>query len=273
VDFQGPREQAAALQAVVRQLANCIRPISLIEDGSGGKRFTGSALVVATGLRRIVITAEHVVSGPETKFLGVSEVGGSNWPKEYFRVVPVDETEAPTDIAFAVAEVALDNPDDSGRSLPIELLYPGHHFAVGTSMVAVGFPGSKAKSRDGQTRLNAKLMSVVGDLASEDVYIDIGKKLTTHLAMTFRQDACVDEHNQPAPAAHPKGMSGGAMFVAAYDTDHEGRSRFVPRVVGLLTEYHRAPIDVIVAVRIDVVLDALGIRPDGAQQRYRAVDV
>lgn len=91
--------------------------------------------------------------------------------------------------------------------------------------------------------------------------------------MSFHQDACVDEYSLPAPAAHPKGMSGGPMFVAAYQTDPAGVDRFVPRVVGVLTEYHAHPEYVLVALRTDIVLDALGIRPDGVPQRYRAVDV
>lgn len=175
MNFQGPRQLATALQAAVRGLASCVRPLSLIEEGSGGKRFIGSAFIVAAGQRRIVITAEHVVSGPEVKFLGLSEAGGINWPKDYFRVEAVDTSRTSPDIAFAIADVAAEDPTSEVRPLPIDLLYPGQSFEVGASMVAVGFPGSKAKSREGQSRLSAKLMSVVGDLAPDDVYSRLGK--------------------------------------------------------------------------------------------------
>jgi hypothetical protein len=245
--------------------------VSLIEEGTGDWRLTGSAFVVSAAERRIAITAEHVVRGPQKKFLSLSASGGLPWPREYLKLESVQMGEAPPDIALAIAEVTSAEPADLGP-LPIDLLLPGQQFEPGTSMVGVGFPSSKAKVRGVNRTLATKLMSVVGDLTSDEVCERIGKSAATHLAMTFRQDACVDENSLPAPAARPKGMSGGPMFVAAYHTDASGTTRMIPRLVGVLVEHHDAPENVLVAVRIEVVLDALGIRPENAVQRFRAVD-
>jgi hypothetical protein len=254
-------------------LSSCVRPISLAEQGSGGKRFVGSAFIVSSGLHRIVVTAEHVVRGPETKFMGMSIAGSLEWPTQYSRIEPFDSATPLPDVAFAFVEVTPDAEDGIATAISIDLLLASRTFEPGASMVAVGFPGSQARAKSAQTILSAKLMSVVGDLAPEEVYARIGKRSDTHLAMSFRQDACVDENGKPAMASHPRGMSGGAMFVAAYHTGSSGQTRFIPRIVGVLTEYYPDPENIIVAARIECVLDALGIRPEGAAARYRAVDV
>jgi hypothetical protein len=273
VTFQGPRQSASDLQREIALLAPSVRPISMFEEGSGGRRFIGSSFVLSHGNQQLVITAEHVVSGPETRFLGVSASGGVLWPKNYSRLEPIDPTTPYPDVAFAFAKVDNSLEPDIPPPLPRSIVLERHQFAEGSSMVAVGFPGSRAKARNAQTKLVAEWMSVIGDLAPEDVYSRIGKSASTHLAMEFHQNGCVDENSRPAPAAHPKGMSGGPMFVAAYRASPGQPDKIVPRLVGVLTEYYPDPDNVIVALRIEAALGALDPHRSPTRPLYRAVDV
>ena len=137
--------------------------------------------------------------------------------------------------------------------------------------MAVGFPASRAKSRDGNTRLHSHRLSVVGDVASAEAHDNVSRPNDSFLAMSFRQDGVVDEEGNPSTIAHPRGMSGGAMFAAVFSADSSG-ARYTPRLVGILIEHHD-PANLIVAARIGCLLDATGTRPAGERQRYRVVDV
>lgn len=229
-------------------------------------------MVIAVESKRIIITAAHVVAGPERKIVGMSPMGSVHWPKNYSRVEPINDTVPPTDLAFFVVEVGLGNPFDLQSPLPVSSILPGEDLPEGVSVVAVGFPASRAKSRDGNTRLHSQRLSVVGDLASDKVYKAINRPPASFFAMDFRQEGVVDEAGNPSTTAHPRGMSGGAMFAATFSAKNSG-VRFTPRLVGILIEYHDHPANAIVAARIDCLLDATGTRPDGNHQRYRAVDV
>jgi len=266
------RPSSAAFQHAVREIAACVRPVSLIESGSAGKRFVGSAVVVAAGSRRVVVTAEHVVAGPEPKLVGMSTVGSVQWPTNYSRVEPVNQLVPPVDLAFFVAEVESGNPFDLLPPLPVSRFLPGEDLPAGGSVVAVGFPSSRAKSRDGHKRLHSHRLSVVGDLAPLESYARVNRSPASFLAMEFRQDGVVDEAGQPSTTAHPRGMSGGAMFAATFSADASG-VRFTPRLVGILIEHHDEPDNLLVAARIECLLDATGSRHGDAAQRYRAVEV
>jgi hypothetical protein len=266
------RLSSDAFQRAVQEIADCVRPISVVESGSGGRKFIGSAVVIATASKRVVVTANHVIAGPEGKLIGMSSDGSIRWPSNYSRVEPVGDLAPPVDLAFIVAEVESQNPFDILPALPAGNILPGQDFPAGTSLIAVGFPASRAKSRDAQTRLRTHRMSVVGDLASESVHWMVNRDPVSFLCMEFRQDRVFDTVGSPATASHPRGMSGGALFAAAFLADGES-VRYTPRLVGILIEYHDEPANVIVAARIDCLLEATGSRPNGAPPRYHSADV
>ena len=99
------RPSSAPLQDAVRHIASCVRPISIVEPGSGRKRFVGSAVVVASGSQRVIVTAAHVVEGSEHKLVGMSPKGSIPWPTNYSLVEPLDDSVPPIDLAFCAAEV------------------------------------------------------------------------------------------------------------------------------------------------------------------------
>jgi hypothetical protein len=266
------RPSSSALQLAVQQIASCVRPITIVESGSGAKQFSGSAVIFSNGRRRVAVTAEHVVAGPERKLIGMSPQGSIEWPASYTTIEPIDPVHPSPDLAFIVADVDPGNPFDIQTPLPVSQLLPGLQFEPGHSVVAVGFPASRAKSINAQRGFRTQRLSVVGDLAAAEAYTRIGKPPDSFIAMEFRQDAFKDEHGRPASTAHPRGMSGGAMFAAAFVEDATGR-HFSPRLIGILIEFHGKPDNVLVAARIDCLLDATGTRPEGSPQRYRAVDV
>ena len=267
------REPSADLQEAVWALSGCVCPISVAEEGSGGRRFRGSAVLISFGLHRIVVTAAHVVAGPETKYLGLSQAGSVIWPTAYARVSPLDTRTRDPDIAFAFLTVAAGTQGALPESLPFALLLPDHSLPEGASMVALGYPASRARATDAQTLLRADLMSVVGDLAPAGAATSDGGPPDARLAMSFRRDAFVDDHGAAVVAADPHGMSGGALFLAATRTDADGHTQFAPRLVGILTEHHADPTNVLVASRIECLLDALGVRREGAATRFCAIDV
>jgi hypothetical protein len=113
----------------------------MFEEGSGSRRFISSSFVFGHRNRQLVITAEHVVSGPETKFVGVSPSRGVLWPKEYSRLEPMGSNTLYPDVAFAFVKVDVSREPDIPPPLPMSLVLGGQQFADGSSMVAVGFPG------------------------------------------------------------------------------------------------------------------------------------
>lgn len=262
-------EDSSALQAAIRKIAGAIRPIAEIEEGSGGKRFVGSAVVLAAGRRRPTVTAAHVVSGPGTREMSLSAFGSVVWPRKYWNVVPVDANGSDPDVAYAIANVEAARADEVGPAISLDQILPDQQFREGTSMVAVGFPASKNRIRTGEPTMQSRIMSVVGDLVSDQQYVSVGADPSTHLVMVYRQSSCVDGEGNPVVGALPRGMSGGAMFVAT----HHPEMGFVPMLVGILTEYHPPPHGLLVAARIEVVLDALDLLRPGTDQRFRRVDV
>jgi hypothetical protein len=261
--------ESSALQAAIREIAGAIRPIAEIEEGSGGKRFKGSAVVLAAGQRRPTVTAAHVVSGPGIRVISLSAIGSVVWPRKYWNVVPIDAHGSDPDVAYAIANVEAARVDEVGPAISLDRVLPDQQFREGTSMVAVGFPASKNRIRTGEATMQSRIMSVVGDLVRDEQYASVGADPSTHLVMVYRQDSCVDDEGNPVVGALPRGMSGGAMFVAT----HHPEMGFVPMLVGILTEYHPPPHALLVAARIEVVLDALDLPSRGKVQRFRRGDV
>ena len=183
------------------------------------RRLTGSATsLAASSSRRIVVTAEHVLAGPEAKHLGVSRNNSVRWPEKYWRLSAIDPDLPEADVAWAVADVAAEADDVVRAAIPLALALPIPPIAESASLVAVGYPASRGKLKNAHALLSAQLMSVVGKAVSARVLEDLKLDPRVHLGMLYEQAACVDLDGNPSVGAHPKGMSGGAMFLALSET-------------------------------------------------------
>ena len=249
---------------------SAIRPVSILQPGSERQRFEGTCICIADKEFRFFVTAEHVVSGPETKRIVVGTEGTLEWPTNYQRLVSADDQESHLDIA-----IALSSATDGAEALPafsLRDVWPQRKYSDGDSLVAAGYPASRARFREAQTILHTALMTVLGDVVGERTYASIGRSAETHLVMKYRQDTCIDDHGELAIGAHPRGMSGGAVFATSYYLDDLGETVFVPKLVGILIGFRELE-GLLVAVRIECFLDALNIRPRGASVRFRALAV
>jgi len=253
-------------------MSGAFRPISLLEDGSGKLRPTGTAFVLASGNRRVFVTAEHVVEGHELKYVGLSPEGGVYWPKKYWKLVPLIQDLPPADVAWATTNLAPDASPDLAAALPLDLARPEFRLDEGSSLVAIGYPASRAKVKQAHSVIATELMSVVGEAAPPNTYSELALDPRVHLAVTYRKDGLVDASGSRIVGAHPKGMSGGGLFVVTYGQPRDRPLLVVLFLAGVLIRFHSAPHNVMVATRIECLLDGLDVPRSGAPVRYRRVD-
>lgn len=263
-------DAADELRNAIRALAVGIRPVTIVEQGTGKISPTGTSFILGAGYRRILVSAEHVVSGPELKLFGVSPHGSTGWPKHYWRLVPSAEAIPEADIVWAAATISDETDAATSAAIPLRTVLPFFPFDEGASVVAVGYPASRGKLRDAQQTLSSQLMSVVCNCAAASVYDALDLDRRVHFAMTYDQDACVGIDGAATVGAKPKGMSGGPAFLATYEPAGDGRYVAVPRLVGIMTEYHASPHNVIVGVRIEHVLDGMEYWADRDGALYAA---
>lgn len=250
-------DPTAGLREAIRALAVGIRPVTIVEQGSGKISPSGTTFILAAGPRRILATAEHVVVGPETKLFGVSPHGSTAWPNRHWRLVASGDGVPLADIAWAAATIGEDADEPTAAAIPLEAVLPFFRFEEGASVVAVGYPASRAKLRDAQQTLSSQLMSVVCSCSPSSVYRAMRLDPQVHFAMSYDQASCVGLDGAGVVGAKPKGMSGGPAFLATYEPVGDGAYTAVPRLVGIMTEYHGPPDNVIVGVRIEHLLDGL----------------
>jgi hypothetical protein len=260
---------AAELHRAVGALAPCLRPISYIEEGSGGKRFVGSAVLLSSGDQRAIVTAAHALDGSESKIVGMLDAGRRPWPEAFRRVQPIDSALQDPDLAFSVATVSDGAPAWRG-GLTLNQLYPDQTFLPRASMVAVGFPASRVKTRYDRNALSVEPLAIGCDLASESEYRAVNADMETDLVVTFSQSRRLDSNGQPSAMPDPRGMSGGALFISTYDTHGAGGASYTPRLVGILKRCYRAPHHLLVATRIECFLDAVWLLRSGVPRRFRS---
>ena len=268
-----PSAVLVALPEAARALAAAIKPITIVEDGSGKRRPWGSAFVLSRGEQRIIVTAHHVVEGPQVKYMGLSSAGSIQWPRHYSVLDRVTAELPVADVAYAIASMKPDAEPDLFTAIPLAQVLPDSRLAPGASLLAAGFPGSLGKLRDAQARLRNELLYAVGSAVPADAYTALGLDQRVHLAMTYDRMACRSVSGKQVVGPLPKGMSGGVLFLLTIETRDNEEKFLVSRVVGILEAYHQDPANVMVATRIECLLDGLDIVRDGVPKRYRRRDV
>ncbi len=243
---------ASAFYEGIRVISDAFRPVLEAKEGSGGRKVIGTALVVGEANTRFVVTANHVVSGPKAKFIGVTGQDTVSWPRRYSILEAKQQGLPDADVAWVTATVS-DNDTVFRAHLPMALARAAIPDAEGPVYVAVGFPGSKSKLWHGEGRLAAKLMSAVVQKAPRESWEQLALDERVQIAMTYSQDARTSLDGAPVVGSHPRGMSGGALMALMRAGDNI--SVAIPFLIGILTQYHD-DIDTLVATRVSHLWDA-----------------
>lgn len=244
------------LQAIT-PYTHTIRPILEIREGSARRDAVGTAIVVGQDSTRYVVTAEHVVSGPLQKLIGVSEQNAIPWPRPCSRLAPVQATLPDADVAWAASTV---KPEDIALSppLPLALAVGSLPDAPGSAYVAVGFPGSRAKVRQSEAQLASKMMFAVVEIASRAIVAQVLKDERVQIALRYSQAGRIGLDGEPIVGAHPRGMSGGAIFMMLEGRTANGSVHVFPFLAGVITDFYEKA-DCIVATRVSHIWQALGL--------------
>lgn len=245
------------LRDAFQPFAHTVRPLMEIEDGSGRRLPVGTAVLVQSNAARYVLTAAHVVSGPTTKLIGVFEQDAIAWPRPYSLLKPMEGNLPDADLAWATATAL---PGDTALSpgLPMALALGNVPDAPGSAYIAVGFPGSRAKVRHPDGLLNSKMMIAVVERAPPAAASAVVKDARVQMALHYSQAGRTGLDGSPTVGAHPKGMSGGAVFAVLQATTPKGSIEFLPFLAGIVTEFH-ADIATLVATRVTHLWQAAGL--------------
>lgn len=249
------------LRAAGRAVARSIKPVLEMEQGSRGLKQIGSAFILWFGSEGAIVTAEHAVSGRETKVIALMEGNATKWPPSYF-TVEGRETDIPSaDVAYAFGEVSRDAQGLMAGLGPDQIAV-GFEFDEGASFISVGYPASRAKMRSADASLRNQIFFVSGHRAADVVYEKLGLDKRVHIAVRYDPKAVRNMEGQAQQGAEPRGMSGGLLF-APMTRMTSASSEILLLVAGVLTRFYPAPDNVLVATRIDCVLDAVApARPE-----------
>lgn len=254
-DWPPPGLDLDQLRAAGRAVARSIKPVLEIQQGSGGLKQTGSAFILRFGTEGAIVSAEHTVSGPETKVVALMEGTATKWPRPYF-AIDGRETGIPTaDVAYAFGVV---RPDAEGLMTGIgpDRIAAGFEFDERASFMSIGYPASRAKMRNADASLRNQLFFVSGHRAADSAYLKLGLDKRVHIAVRYDPKAVRNMEGQSRQGAEPRGMSGGVLLAPMTRVTASGRETLL-LVAGVLTRFYPAPDNVFVATRIDCVLDAV----------------
>ncbi len=262
-------ERVTKLLSAVQPFHDALRPVIRVEEGSGGQRIEGTATVVHEGTGRFVLTAHHVVMGDLTCYLGVRGRPSVRWPSAYSVLEPLLSTAFDADIAWAHARVGAEQSDLEG-GLPMAMAVTSLDDSANTMYVAAGYPASKAKVRMGLGSAEARLMFAVVELAPPAGWRPSGFDPAVQMAFKYSQTGRSNAQGEAAVGAHPKGMSGGAVF-AIGQSRSSSAPLYMPFLVGLLTQFHEDH-GLLVATRIRHIWESLGLQQPRNQPLFRPRD-
>jgi len=260
------------LVAAARSVARAIRPVMRVLDGSGRLKHTGTAFILGNQNERLFVTAEHVLKGCEAKRVGVSEAGSLSWPRTYKRLASTTDRGPDADIAYTFAEVERSVDGALSAAIPLESVAHSLVAEPGMSFLAVGFPSSKAKPRDAQTKLSTKLMSVVTHAEPEERYDQLQLDPSVFIATRYDPQALRGLDGEEFVGADPHGMSGGVLFQPLLVSRNDGNPEVLLLIAGVLVRYYKAPHSSLVATRIDCLLDVVAPFRPLASRLYRSAD-
>ncbi len=253
-------EDMLELEAGLKSIAEAIRPIVHVAEGSGRLTPIGSAFAVRNRGIRYLITADHVLAGLEDKLMGVDAEFSTRWPRSFSRLVSDDSTLPDADIAW-VAIRMFEETLEVGATIPLEQTIARVAGGDANGFMAVGHPVSKSRMVEAQSAVASKLMMAQVRIADEATCVAIGIDDRVQFALSYDSNNHTDLAGRPIVPAQPKGMSGGVVVATTRANDANGKSFMKPYVVGVLTRFypeHRT----YVATKIEHLWKAIGILPD-----------
>ncbi|HVX42229.1 MAG TPA: hypothetical protein VHB25_21890 [Gemmatimonadaceae bacterium] len=243
------------LQAAARQVAKSIKPVLEIQEGSKRMKQVGSSFILRMGTRAALVTAAHTVSGPTTKVIALDKGSATRWPGQYLVLEPLRAGIPDADVAYSFGEVRAE-ADDLMGGIPLDRMAVNAVFPEGASFMAIGYPASKAEYTAADQSLRNQLFFVSGHRAGDSAYAKHGLDLSVHLAVSYdpKSVRTMDGNLQQGPK--PAGMSGGVLF-APMTLVRGAETSIVFFVAGILVEQRGSPHNLLIATRIDCLLDEL----------------
>jgi hypothetical protein len=175
---------------------------------------------------------------------------------------------ADPDTAYAMFEVAAGSDPGADDAFPLESVVTGFEPHVGMAFVAAGHPVSKGKLRPSTGTLRAGLAFVVGEAVPLSDYPKHRLDARVHLAMQYSPNDVRLADGSPGTGPTPAGMSGGVLLLMTQDS--AGAVQLRP--AGVLTAFRHGPPSILVASRMESVLDHLAPRrPPELRDFARAV--
>jgi hypothetical protein len=251
-----------ALQLAARAMAENLLPVIERLDGGGPLAQVGTAFVFRHDNHAVIVTADHVVCGPTQKFVQLGPGETIRWPRPYVVVKPVHPNTPSPDLAFVTGELLGERP----KGIRLKDIGTNSEHESGASLLAVGYPGSRAKLRQGDHKLRNELHYVLGSAVPLDAYASLGLDPRSHIAMYYDRAQMNDPAGKPTEAAKPGGMSGGVLF-APLVRGSSPTGEHVVAAIGVLVRFKQRD-GVLVATRIEPLLDALGMLHAGSDRTY-----
>ena len=269
----GPMEMdrnLAKVRAAARDVGKCILPVFETEEGSGGRRHVGSAFVIRAGDRAAFVTAAHVVDGPTRKTVVLSEAGKlQRWPARHGVLVPVGAGISDADVAYMTGSFT----EDTGalRTITVDTIATNLTVQTDMSFVAIGYPGSRTRIMNGNQTLRPVTFTGISSPVSSDGFARLGLDPRVHLAMKYDAKKMIGPDGSKMEGPTLKGMSGGGLFVVVGNQGADGIELNL-LLAGVLTEYRKSPHNVVIATRLDCLLDAISPQRPPAERTHIGAD-
>jgi hypothetical protein len=251
------QESSQRVIEAAQLLGRAVKPVLRVKEGSGGRKLCGSAFVIEHAGEFAAVTAAHVLEDdPGPRYLAVSERGSAKWPSPYSRIVAI-ATDAPDpDIACSRFALAPDAEPGAADAFPLISVQTGFIPTSGMTFLAVGHPFSRGKMRHATGTLHASLVHISGEAVTLPEYAKLGLDRRVHLAMRYESTAVRLLDGSAGKGPVPEGMSGGVLLLMTQDD-----ARVVHLLpVGIVTTYRPGPPGLLVATRLDALLDFLAPR-------------
>lgn len=218
----------------------------------------GTGVCISVGNQRFIITAAHVFEHAQSD-RSISAIAGKHFVElsvKYWRTRPAPHSGLPDPADLAIVPVDHAPASDGLRFLSLDELDPAvrqEERAPGTAFMAIGFPQSKQPKIIKKAAYSAFAHHFFTHFEPVENYPTLSLSADYHIAVGYDVKDFVsgpDISQMP----QPHGMSGGGLWrVPRALSGTPG----VPRLVGILTDYHAAPHHLVVATRIVYPLRAL----------------
>lgn len=252
-----PPFDLAVFREATRSFGEYVIPILDLEEGTGRPTPHGSACILQLADSGYVVTADHVVNGTSPKRTILKPNGVDTWPRPYKRILPRDQSIGEADLAFARGQLEA----DEAYGLTPQMIAPELQLPLATSCVAIGFPISRGSVRGYRAQYSSERFFVVLQTVSAPVLPGFRFDERVHIALSYDRAEMRTVDGQRQTGADPHGMSGGALCVG-FD---EGQ-RMHLKLIGILTHFYDAPHNIVIASRIECLLDAIG--PSRPRERH-----